>query len=790
MINSPTKTRFIYFLYRLILGLAVPPLSLYFVWRISRDRRYARDFSERLGSLPFPFEPTPAGAIWLHAVSVGEVISAIPLLRSLRRHYPAAPVFLSCSTIAGREIASEKLTGVVTALFYSPLDYAFIVRRVLRKLKPSLVIVMETEIWPNLYREVKRSGAALAVVNGRISDRAFPRYRPWAWFLSAVLSQPDLLLVQSEEDGRRYGLLGAPADRVASAGNLKYDFNPGEGDIPTNLLDFIDHAGSSQIVIAASTMPPRDAADVDEDDIVIAAYRQLAVEYPRLLFVLVPRRPERFEIVAAKLEEAGIPYARRSHLPVTGTPPALPCVLLLDSMGELSRLFAIATVVFMGGTFPRRGGHNILEPAYFGKAVVAGPHMENFTAIAEEFTKAGALVRVAEPGDLAPAIGRLLYDSRRRTEIGERAQVLAAAKRGVTERIAERLLDLYFRTLPIHRGSVLLAPLAAAWKAGSVYRGEKAMDWRRKLDRPVISVGNITMGGAGKTPFVAWLAEQLQRRGLSPAILTRGYRRRSSDPYVILPAGAEASPDLTGDEPQIYLTRGVAHLGIGADRYECGRVLLESLDADAFILDDGFQHWRLYRDLDIVLIDGLDPFGGCDVFPRGRLREPLDSLARASAFIITRIEPGTRTDAIDEYLRRWNPGAPIFRSHVVPGRWHNIRTGRVSESTPVHTVAAFCGLANPRAFWRTLDALGLEVRFRWAFGDHHHYRLPQLRRLGRRARHSGAQAVVTTQKDVANLYPGAGAMFSPLPVYALEIGVELDKPDEFLDLVSPILTRA
>jgi 3-deoxy-D-manno-octulosonic-acid transferase len=762
---------------------------LYFAWRIYRDRRYLDHFAERLGCLPFLFEPTPAGAIWLHAVSVGEVISAIPLLRVIRRTYPAAPLFVSCSTIAGRAIAEEKLAGLVTALFYCPVDYAFTVRRVLRKLRPSLVVVMETEIWPNLYREAKRTGATLAVVNGRISDRAFPRYSRWATFLGPVLSHPDILLVQSEEDARRYRALGAPEERIACAGNLKYDFNPGDGEIPAVLRDFLDQFGSSRIVIAASTMPPRDAEDVDEDDIVISAYLQLAAAHRDLLFILVPRRPERFETAASKLERAGVPYVRRTQLPASPPAPGLPCVLLLDSVGELSRLFSVADVVFMGGTFPRRGGHNILEPAYFGKAVIAGPHMENFAAIAKEFTEAGALLRVNQPGELGPAIARLLNDDRARSEIGGRAQRLAEAKRGVTERIAERLLELYFRTLPIRRGSILLAPLAAVWEAGSRRRRSRALATCRKLARPVVSIGGITLGGTGKTPFVAWLADRLRERGLTPAVLTRGYRRRSAEPFIILPAGADASADLTGDEPQLYLRRGAAHLAIGSDRYEAGRLLLDSLDAGVFILDDGFQHWRLSRDLDVVLIDALDPFGGGDVFPRGRLREPLDALARAGAFVISRCEPGVRTDAIEAHIRRYNRTAPIFRSRVVPGRWYNVRTGRISTSSPVHTVAAFCGLANPRAFWRTLDSLGLDIRFRWSFGDHHHYRIAQLRRLARRARHAGAQAVVTTEKDVANLCPNAFALFSPLPVYALEIDIELDDPDGFLDLLTSILSR-
>lgn len=768
--------------------MAAPPLLLYFGWRVIRDKRYLHHFRERLGWIPHSSQPTPPGSIWLHAVSVGEVLSSAALLKALKSSYPLAPLYVSCATIAGREIAEQKIAPLVNGVFYAPLDYAGCVRRVLKRLRPALVVVMETEIWPNLFREAKLSGAALAVVNGRISDRAFPRYLRWKRFLPSVLSCPDVLLVQSEEDARRYRELGAPAERVFPAGNLKYDFNPGEGEIAAPIREFLNSAAPDEILIAASTMPACDSADVDEDDIVVEAFGQLAARRPRLLMILVPRRPDRFDVVAAKLRACGIRHVRRSALPA-GEPIDLPGVLLLDSMGELGRLFAVADLVFMGGTFPRRGGHNILEPAFFGKAVIAGPHMENFAAIAEEFTRAGALVRVEEPGGLSAAVSRLLDSDEERTQIGERGRELAAARRGVTGRIAERLMDLYFGALPRSRPSKLLAPFAALWRWESERRRERGMRARKRLDRPVVSIGGIAMGGAGKTPFTDWLTAELRARGLQPAILTRGYRRRSAEPCVVLEAGSESPPEVTGDEPQIYLRRGAAHVGVGADRYRCGLRLLECLDADVFVLDDGFQHWPLSRDVDVVLIDALDPFGGGSVFPQGRLREDPSALGRADVLVITRAGPGVRTDGIERSLRKWNSRAPILRSWVVPRGWIDAASGIENERAPAGPVAAFCGLANPRTFWRTLDSLGLDVRFRWAFGDHHLYRLRELRRFCRRARHAGAEAVAITEKDIPNLPPGWLEQLSPMRVFALRIGVAVDDPERLLELICALPRR-
>ncbi len=756
---------------------------MYFLQRARTDRRYREHFRERLGRLEFSSEPTAAAAIWLHAVSVGEVISAVSLVAALRQACPNTPVFVSCSTIAGRAIAQQKLSPLVQEVFYAPLDYVFFIRRVLQKLRPTLVIVMETEIWPNLYREVKQSGPALAIINGRISDRTFPRYRRWAWAFRAVLEQPDLILVQSEQDRQRYAAVGAPPERTEAAGNLKYDFAPSQDGIPAEIREFLAALNPGQICIAASTMPPRDSDDADEDDVVIAAFPALAERHRDLLLILVPRSPERFSSAAAKLEAAGVPYQLRSALPKT-TPPELPCVLVLDSMGELSRLFAIADVVFMGGTLARRGGHNILEPAYFGKAVIAGPHMENFSAIAEEFTAAKALVRISEAGELAQAITRLLESPQERNEVGQRARNLALSKRGVTHRVTQQLLNLYGDTVPSQRASLLLAPLAWLWEYGVRFRRKRALQQICKLDQPVISIGGITMGGSGKTPFTAWLAAECRSQGLQPAILTRGYRRRSTESCILLPAGSRASADLTGDESQMYVRQGLAHVAIGADRFECGRKLSEVLKGpDVFLLDDGFQHWRLHRDVDIVLIDALNPFGGGRIFPEGRLREPLSGLKRASAFIITRVEPGISTQPIEHELRRWNRDAPIFRSSVVPHKWVDSATLRSFSTAPFKLAGAFCGLANPATFWRTLDALGVKTSFRWAFSDHHRYTIRELKRLGRHAREQHAEALIVTEKDVANFCKGATELLAPIPVYALQIGIEVEDGQRLLDLI-------
>jgi len=248
-----------------------------------RDRRYFSRIGERLGLLPDSLQTTGSGAIWFHAVSVGEVLSIVELLRRLRAERPSVQLFVSTTTLAGRAIAEQKLVDLADGVFFAPIDYRSTVRRVLRQLRPSLVVVLETEIWPNLYREAKRSGASLLIVNGRISDRALPRYQCRSWFFRHVLAQPDAILVQTEEDARRYAIAGAPPERVRVGGNLKYDFTPPASGIAPDIFDFLNEAGAKHVFIAASTMSPIAAGDVDEDDAMIEAFREISAANPGLL---------------------------------------------------------------------------------------------------------------------------------------------------------------------------------------------------------------------------------------------------------------------------------------------------------------------------------------------------------------------------------------------------------------------------------------------------------------------------------------------------------------------------
>lgn len=764
--------------------MAFPLVFAYLLFRSLRNFAYFTSLGERLGFLPPSFKQIAPGAIWLHAVSVGEVVAATELVRRLGKEFPRAPLFLSVSTLAGNATAREKLAGGVTGVFYAPIDHVFAVRRVLRALQPAVVVILETEIWPNLFREAKRAGCGLVIVNGRISDRTEPRYRRLRWFFGEVMQWPDAVLAQSEAIRERYLAMGAPPERVKVAGNLKYDFVPREAEAESPVRRLIEGVRPAEVWIAASTMPPAAAGDIDEDDAVVAAFQALAPKHPRLLLVLAPRRPERFDGAAAKLDAAGIPYVRRSKLE---GPPALPGVVLLDSIGELSGLFPLADVVFMGGTLAARGGHNILEPAFFARPVICGPHMENFRQIARAFQEREAYVEIAAAGELAGAVDALLADRARAAEVGSRAAACAASERGATERAVAVIREVAALACPRVRqdlaARLLLWPLSLLWRlVGGWKRGRDARR-RRRLDSAVISVGNITMGGTGKTPCVLYLAEQMRRAGHRPGILTRGHGRHSLESLLILEPGARAKTAQTGDEPQIVLRSGVAPVGIGADRYQAGRLLEERFGCDVLILDDGFQHLRLERQVDLVLIDALLPFGGGDVFPVGWLREPLESLARADVFVITRSELAPGTWDLGRVLRTYNPHAPIFHARTAPAYWVNAASGQKVNEVPFSRTAAFCGLGNHQSFWRMLHTLGIQPVDRIAFDDHHAYRPREMRRLAQQFLAAKAEVALTTEKDAINFCEGCPELMAPLPVYWLKIRMEIEQEEEFLQFV-------
>ncbi len=763
-----------------------------------------RGIVERFGVLAPSFHQTTANSIWLHAVSVGEVLSCAQLVKTLRREFGGVPIFVSTSTPTGRRMAGEKLSQWVNGIFYSPFDLPFALDRVFRTIRPRLVIVAETELWPNLFRLTKRSGAGLLLVNARISDRSAPRYRRFRFFFSHILPHPDLVLAQSDLDRERLIATGAPPEKVLVGGNLKYDFEPGTEKVPQAVALTLDRLQAGPIIVAGSTRE-------GEEEPVIEAFRKLSQSRRQALLVIAPRHPQRFNEAEKVLASSGITFARRSQLaPGTSERLELPGVLLLDTLGELSSLYRVADIVFVGGSLNGWGGHNVLEPALSGKPVVVGPTMHNFRAITEELIAQRAIVQVDGPGKLADAFEGMLNNPTKAAEIGMRGRQVAESQRGATKRVVQEAVEVYRQALPLRRPgrfaqlSFWLPSLL--WRAGGRLRSAAyGRGWLRgeRLDTFTLCVGNVTAGGVGKTPIVLWLVEQLTARGLVAGGLMRGYRRLSDKENVVRP-GSAVSPRHTGDEAQVILRHleeaGLdVPLGIGRDRYSVGRKLEGSQPVDILVLDDGFQHFKLKRDLDLVLIDALDPFGAGEMIPLGRLREPLSALGRADAFLLTRTEPGGCYDGLIRRLRGLNPQAPVFAARSRAATAINTVSGEGTsiERLRSERILAFCGLGNPEAFWRSLELGGLTIVRRMRFRDHHVYSRSDVADIVSEARRRDAGLVITTEKDLVNLWYAAereglksgtlegraAGLFRPLPLYWLRVDTVVEGGDRLLEWI-------
>ena len=405
----------LYNLVMIILAVCLLPAAL--VALVLRPE-WRRGLRERLGSVP----PTERGrpAIWIHGASVGEITALAPILRQVRREWPSYRLVVSTLTLGGRAAAATRLPEA-DALVLFPLDAPWMVRRALTAVAPRLVLFSETELWPNFLATLAARGIPAIMVSGRMSERAFLRYRRWRALFAPVLASVRVFCVQSLESARRLVALGAPAARVVVTGSLKassHEETPGPGPSLAAL-----GVGAAPVLIAGSTHP-------GEEDAVVDAFVRVRRVVPDARLVLAPRRPERFDEVAALLRARGVPFARRSELAAGVAWPATTPILLLDTLGELASLYAGALAAFVGGTLAPVGGHNVLEPAAAGVAVVFGPHTENARdGVARLLAARGA--RQVPDGEALTAALEAWFDSPVEAHAtGERARAAVAAGDG------------------------------------------------------------------------------------------------------------------------------------------------------------------------------------------------------------------------------------------------------------------------------------------------------------------------------------------------------------------------
>ena len=452
-----------YFPYSLVLALAMLLSLPYWLYHLLRHGKYRTGLAERLGRVPSRLianeasvaEPqrnsraaVPAAvaracpelaegasrprsrAVWIHAVSLGEVLAISGLVEQMRRDFPHHRILVSTTTDSGQSLARKRFGE--ENVFYFPMDFAFAIRPYLRALQPEIVILAETEFWPNFLRLAHASGARIAVVNARISDRSWPNYRRFRWALRKMLVHVELFLAQTQEDSARLQSIGADPQGVHVTGNLKFDMSlPSSPPIVESLRQSLaaEHAGP--VLVCGSTVE-------GEEPLLLKAFENLRVAHPRAVMILAPRHPERFDEVAILVRQLGIPSFRRSQWqgePLAGG------VLLVDSIGELAAVYALADVAFVGGSLVPRGGHNIIEPAQHGVAIVTGNHTENFRDIVALFQSRDA-VRIVGMAELPLTLMHLLANDAERLALGRRAQETIRSQMGATSRTLQALKTL------------------------------------------------------------------------------------------------------------------------------------------------------------------------------------------------------------------------------------------------------------------------------------------------------------------------------------------------------------
>jgi 3-deoxy-D-manno-octulosonic-acid transferase len=418
-----------YLLYSALLAAGLLLTLPYWLWQMSRHGKYHAGLGERLGRVPERLASQPARpVIWIHAVSVGEVLAVSGLAFELRRRYPQHRMVISTTTDTGQRLAGKHFGE--DNVFYFPMDFGFAIQPYLKLLRPQLIVIAETEFWPNFLRLAHAAGARIAVVNARISDRSFPRYRRWRVLLTGVLQAIDLFLAQTDEDARRLGEIGAPAERVLVSGNLKFDVSPPlMPPIIADLRAALKDAGP--VIVCGSTVE-------GEERILLGTFETILASHPRAVMILAPRHPERFPEVARLLESLEIRFWKRS----LGSGDALAGgVLLLDTIGELAALYSLADIAFVGGSLVPRGGHNIIEPAQHGVPIVVGNHTENFRDIVGLFQSRDA-VRVVSQAELSLVLIKLISNPAARADLGRRAAETLRSQTGATSRTADALEGL------------------------------------------------------------------------------------------------------------------------------------------------------------------------------------------------------------------------------------------------------------------------------------------------------------------------------------------------------------
>ena len=795
-----------------------------FMVRAVREKGFVERIRQSLGFFP---EHTldkveKKDCIWVHAASVGEIVATSPLIKEFRREFPKSPILVSVVTTSGYEMANRIIKDA-DAIIYFPLDLPWLAGHVLRRIRPRVFLPVETELWPNFLRTARKIHVPVMMVNGRISDKSVKQYKHLHSLLRNMIGTVKLFAMQSPIDAEYIMRLGAPQELVTVTGNTKFDQTYTDVS-PEEKQKIIEEMGLSKndgIFLAGSTHR-------GEEEAVLQAFKAVRETHPHARLVIAPRELLRTMEVVHLCRKAGFSVTTRTKL--QNEAPQDEDIVILDTIGELGKVYSIGDVVFVGGSLVPHGGHNILEPAAHGKAIIVGSHMFNFKDTYALFKNRDACLTVKNGEELAKQVTRLFDEPEHRHRMEEETRAIVRENKGASRKSAillHQMLESYesspenrhhvrstqkitnFQTYFIDlvhskevdglfphliMGILYIFSLIYGLLVNIKLAGYKyGIFQKQKLDCFVISLGNVTVGGTGKTPTAQRLARDIRDMGYRVVILNRGYRAKWHGEVGIVSDGKRLHMDAAEAGDEAYML--AKHLPevpvlIGAERAKTGRYAMEHFGAEVAILDDGYQHWQLERDLDILLVDAVNVFGNGYILPRGTLREPISHISRADICLMTKVDQAAAgsCDYIRETVHRYNPEARIVESIHQPRcfipltEWYvNIASQGIDiAQMRGKRIMAVSAIGNPASFEQTLSDLGAVIIESLRYPDHHDYAMSEMTDIFQQAENAGAEAIVITEKDAVKIPADVAREKWSIPIYVICVEVNFQKGSEGL----------
>ncbi|MEG2343605.1 MAG: tetraacyldisaccharide 4'-kinase [Acidaminococcaceae bacterium] len=817
-----------YIIYNLVISVAFIFILPYFLYRSFCEKGFPKRFRQSLGRITDAEIAAVAhkDCIWIHGASVGEIVATSPLVKEIRKAMPEVKILVSAVTTGGYDMAHQ-IIPEADAIIYFPLDLPFVSESFVKRIMPRVFLPVETELWPNFLRAVRLRKIPVMMVNGRISDKSVKSYRYLYGILEDMLGSVTRFCMQSSIDAEYIVHLGADKSKIFITGNTKFDQTYAEVT-PEDLERYKQELGITDcfpVIVGGSTHPSEEKALFD-------AFKVIQNTYPKARLIIAPRKTARIDEIVKLSRQAGFEVGLRSQLlTLVGDRPQYP-VLLIDTIGELGRIYAVGDIVFVGGSLIKHGGHNVLEPAAHAKPIIVGPNMYNFKDSFALLNKVGACRQIKASKELVAVLLEIIGDDTVREQMGKASLQVICENRGAAVRSIDylrELMDLTGSHVEAHykintrnindeggtrmrRGDAVtqylyqlahghdntlidwlvlgtLRCFSVMYELGvrlklSMYK--HGLCQQSKLSCCVISIGNITVGGTGKTPTAQKMAVIIQNMGYRVVILNRGYRSHWEKDIGVVSDGKKIYMTAyeAGDEAYLMAkTLPGIPVVIGKKRSVTGEFAVNKLKAEVIIMDDGYQHWQLYRDLDVVLVDTLNMFGNGCLLPRGTLREPLANLDRAGMFLLTKTDQSSTLsrEVLRTTLEKHNALAPVIESvhrpcnYVEIADWYKgLRSHTKSlEDLAGQSVMVFSAIGNPSSFEQTLTDVQLNIEEAIRYPDHHDYGMLEMQYIMERAIRKNVTALITTAKDAVKIPTEFIYFDREVPLYVLNMEIQI-----------------